>query len=91
VEVEKSLMSSDIAFAPIRKQRLSDELVRQIHESIETGRFREGDRLPPIAEMARLFHVGLATVREALTKLEVMHVVEIRHGSGVFVSVSGRR
>lgn len=79
------LMSPDVAFAPIRKQRLSDELVRQIRGSIDTGRFREGDRLPPIAEMARRFEVGLATVREALTKLEVMEIVEIRHGSGVFV------
>jgi GntR family transcriptional repressor for pyruvate dehydrogenase complex len=85
VEVEKLLMTPDVAFAPIRKQRLSDELVRRIQGSIETGQFREGDRLPSIAEMARRFDVGLATVREALTKLEVMRVVEIRHGSGVYV------
>lgn len=78
-------MSSDIPFVPIRKQRLSDELVRRIRGSIEVGQFRAGDRLPTIAEMARRFDVGSATVREALTKLEMAGIIEIRHGSGVFV------
>jgi GntR family transcriptional regulator, transcriptional repressor for pyruvate dehydrogenase complex len=86
VEVESLLMRPDVLFAPIRKQRLSDELVLRIRESIDAGQFHLGDRLPTIAEMARRFDVGLATVREALTKLEVMNVVEIRHGSGVYVS-----
>lgn len=85
MEVENLLMSSEISFVPIRKQRLSDELVRRIRGSIEMGQYREGDRLPTIAEMARRFDVGLATVREALTKLEVIGVIEIRHGSGVYV------
>jgi GntR family transcriptional repressor for pyruvate dehydrogenase complex len=78
-------MSSDSSFVPIRKQRLSDELVRRLRASIEMGQFRAGDRLPTIAEMARRFDVGSATVREALTKLEVAGVIEIRHGSGVYV------
>ena len=73
------------AFAPIPRQRLSDELVRRISESIGSGQYRAGDRLPPIAQMARGFRVGPATVREALTKLELMRIVEIRHGSGVYV------
>jgi GntR family transcriptional repressor for pyruvate dehydrogenase complex len=85
VDDEDSLMSAEIEFVPIRKQRLSDELVRRIRGSIETGQFRPGDRLPTIAEMARRFDVGLATVREALTKLEMAGVLEIRHGSGVYV------
>ena len=37
-------------------------------------------------EMARRFGVGHPTIREALKKLEAMGVVEIRHGSGVYVS-----
>lgn len=78
-------MSPDISFVPIQKERLSDEVVRRIRDSIESGQFRQGDRLPTIAEMARRFGVGLATVREALTRLEVMLIVEIRHGSGVYV------
>src|SRR3989475_1960433 len=39
-------------------------------------------------EMAKRFSVGHPTVREAMKKLETIGVVEIRHGSGVYVSRS---
>jgi len=74
-------------YTPIQRPRLSDELVRRILSLIDEGRFVAGDRLPPIAEMARRFRVARATVREALFKLELLRVVEIRHGTGVYVRV----
>src|SRR5437016_12572621 len=55
---------------------------------IQRGQYRVGDRLPSIMEMAKRFGVGHPTVREALKKLETIGVVEIRHGSGVYVSRS---
>ena len=72
-------------FTPIQRPRLSDELVQRIVGSIAEGQFVVGDRLPSIAEMARRFRVARATVREALFKLEMLRVVEIRHGTGVYV------
>ena len=38
--------------------------------------------------MAKRFAVGQPSIREALKKLEAMGVVQIRHGSGVFVTRS---
>ncbi|HEU4995659.1 MAG TPA: FadR/GntR family transcriptional regulator [Gemmatimonadaceae bacterium] len=76
------------AFAPVVKQSLSDKLARQIRSMIHRGDYAEGDRLPTIMEMARRWGVGHPTIREALKKLETMGVVEIRHGSGVYVSRS---
>jgi GntR family transcriptional regulator, transcriptional repressor for pyruvate dehydrogenase complex len=55
---------------------------------IQRGHYRVGDRLPSIMEMAKRFGVGHPTVREALKKLETTGVVEIRHGSGVYISRS---
>jgi GntR family transcriptional repressor for pyruvate dehydrogenase complex len=55
---------------------------------IQRGDYRRGDRLPTIMEMARRFGVGHPTIREALKTLEAMGIVEIRHGSGVYVSRS---
>lgn len=72
-------------FRPVLKQSLSDGLAQRIRELIRTGGYKEGDRLPSIMEMARRFGVGHPTVREALKKLETMGIVEIRHGSGVYV------
>ena len=75
-------------FEPVLRQSLADRLARRIRGMIQNGSYREGDRLPPIMEMARQFGVGHPTVREALKKLETVGVVEIRHGSGVYVSTS---
>lgn len=52
---------------------------------IRSGAYQPGDRLPAIMEMARSFGVGHPTLREALKKLEVIGVVEIKHGSGVYI------
>lgn len=76
------------AFAPLAKRSLSDSLVRRIKGLIQTGEYKEGDRLPSIMEMARRFGVGHPTIREALKILETTGVVEIKHGSGVFVARS---
>ena len=76
------------AFAPVLKQSLSDRLARRIRGLIQRGDYQQGDRLPAIMEMAKRFGVGHPTIREALKKLETMGVVEIRHGSGVYVSRS---
>jgi GntR family transcriptional repressor for pyruvate dehydrogenase complex len=79
------MMNWDSSFGPIRRPRLSDELVERLLGSIRDGRVCVGERLPPIVEMARRFRVAPATVREALVKLELMCVVEIRQGAGVYV------
>jgi GntR family transcriptional repressor for pyruvate dehydrogenase complex len=76
------------AFAPVVKQSLSDKLARQIRAMIHRGDYVRGDRLPTIMEMARRWGVGHPTIREALKKLETMGILEIRHGSGVYVSRS---
>ncbi len=73
-------------FRPVVKESLSDRLARRIRTLIMAGEYARGDRLPAIMEMARRFGVGHPTVREALKKLQTTGMVEIRHGSGVYVS-----
>lgn len=72
-------------YEPIQRQSLPDDLAQRVDHLIRTGGYRPGDRLPSINEMARRFGVGHPTLREALRKLETLAVVEIRHGSGVYV------
>jgi GntR family transcriptional repressor for pyruvate dehydrogenase complex len=71
---------------PVARESLVDRLAGEIRGSINSGDYTIGERLPTIMEMARRFGVGHPTVREALKKLEAMGVVEIRHGSGVYVT-----
>lgn len=74
--------------APVMKQSLADRLAQEIRQLIQTAGYKVGDRLPTIMDMAHQFRVGHPTVREALRKLETVGIVEIRHGSGVYVSRS---
>src|SRR5215213_240949 len=76
------------AIRPLAKETLADRLARQIRGLIQRGDYQQGDRVPTIMEMARQFGVGHPTIRQALKKLETMRVVEIRHGSGVYVTRS---
>ncbi len=71
---------------PVMRESLVDRLAGEIRTSINSGDYTMGERLPTIMEMARRFGVGHPTVREALKKLEANGVVEIRHGSGVYVT-----
>jgi GntR family transcriptional repressor for pyruvate dehydrogenase complex len=81
-------MTPDISFSPVIRQRLSEKLADRIAASIATGQLRPGEQLPPIVEMARSFRVAPATVREALTRLETRGIIDIRHGTGVFVTAT---
>ena len=72
-------------FKPVERSNLADDLAESIAQMIQTGTYQAGDRLPAITEMARKFGVGHPTVREALKQLETVGVVEIKHGSGVYV------
>ena len=72
-------------FTPVEKSSLADDLMERLVEMIRTGVYQPGDRLPSIVEMARSFGVGHPTLREALRKLELVGVVDIKHGSGVYV------
>ncbi len=73
-------------FEPVMRQNLSDDIAQRISQLIHTGKYESGARLPAISHMARQFGVGAPTLREALKKLETLGVVDIRHGSGVYVN-----
>jgi GntR family transcriptional repressor for pyruvate dehydrogenase complex len=73
------------SLSPILRQSLPDDVAQRIRQLIQARPYQAGDRLPPISAMARDFGVGAPTLREALKKLETVGVVDIRHGSGVYV------
>ena len=77
-----------MVFQPVERTTLSDDIAQRITRLIQSGEHHPGARLPAITTMARQFGVGSPTLREALKKLETVGVVEIRHGSGVYVGRS---
>ncbi len=70
---------------PISKKSLPDSLAHEIRNYIRSQNYHQGDRLPPTAEIAKRFGVGIPTLREAIKKLETIGSMEVKHGSGLFV------
>jgi GntR family transcriptional regulator len=66
---------------------LVEQVLQQIVTQIENGTLpRDGNLLPPEAELAQSFHVSRATVRIALDRLELAGVIVRRHGVGTYVN-----
>jgi len=62
------------------------ELVSQeIQNYIEEKDLQEGDKLPSVEEMMKMFGVGRSSLREALRYLEAIEIVNVVNGKGVFV------
>ena len=75
---------------PIRRRRYLD-VADKILYSVALGVITAGQRLPNERELARLCGVSRATVRDALLALELTGVVEVRGGSGCYLTGLGLR
>jgi GntR family transcriptional regulator, transcriptional repressor for pyruvate dehydrogenase complex len=74
------------ALRPLRRSRLYEQVVERLREFIDVQGLQPGDRLMSERELSERLGVSRTSVRQALTALEVMGVVEIRHGGGVFIA-----
>lgn len=70
---------------PVRRSRVSQQIVTEICRLIRQRVYKAGDRLPPERELADLLQVSRPTLREALRVLEMTGIVESRHGGGTFI------
>ncbi|MDP8225583.1 MAG: FadR/GntR family transcriptional regulator [Candidatus Lernaella stagnicola] len=70
---------------PVRRTRVSDEVVVQLTHLILDGQFTPDQKLPAERELARQLGINRTSLREALRRLETMGLLRIRPGDGVFV------
>jgi GntR family transcriptional regulator, transcriptional repressor for pyruvate dehydrogenase complex len=77
-----------VPFQPVQNQRLYEKVAEQIGLLIAAGEFKYGDRLPAERELARKIGVSRPVLREALVTLEISGLVEVRGGSGCFVTAT---
>lgn len=71
---------------PVHRSRLYEQVVDRLREHIDTTGLKPGDRLLSERELAEQLGVSRTSLRQALTALEVMGLIEIRHGDGVFIT-----
>lgn len=76
------------AFQAVAVTRLYRMIADQIAGRIRAGDFPRGGRLPSERELAEQLQVSRASIREALIALEIEGYVEVRVGTGVFVTAT---
>jgi GntR family transcriptional regulator, uxu operon transcriptional repressor len=70
----------------VEPRRLYRQIADQIAGLIAAGEFLPGSRLPAERELAAKLGVSRASVREAIISLEIGGLVEVRVGTGIFVT-----
>ena len=75
---------------PTTGQPLYLQLMQQVRHAAETGALSDGDQLPGIRTLAEELVVSPNTVAKAYSELEHEGLLELRHGSGAFLSVKRR-
>ncbi len=67
-------------------QTLSQKIERKIEEAIRQKKLIPGTKLPSEKELCASFAVSRTALREALRRLSARGLIEIKKGSGMFVS-----
>ncbi len=75
----------------VEPRRLYRQIADQIRALIAESEFTPGSRLPPERDLARQLRVSRPSVREALIALEVEGLLDVRVGSGIYVTRPGER
>ncbi len=89
----KLILDSDTAnnFSPVKKRRVTDQVVEKILNLINDKILLPGDKLPSQRELERMLDVSRSTLREALSGLIMTGYIESRIGQGFYVcSTNGR-
>lgn len=70
---------------PIARSPLYEQVARRLQNFIAGQNLQPGDRLMSERELAERLGVSRTSVRQALTALRVMGLVDIRHGDGMYL------
>ena len=76
---------------PLQKREFQNKrqyVISQILESIRIGEFKTGDRLPPENKLADMMGVSRPSVREALSALRLLGIIDTKDGYGTYVKAS---
>jgi GntR family transcriptional regulator, transcriptional repressor for pyruvate dehydrogenase complex len=69
-----------------RSRPATEQAVAAIMAMLTSGELGPGDRLPTERELALRLGMSRSTVREAIRGLEMMRVLDVRHGEGIFIT-----
>ncbi|SMG60097.1 FadR/GntR family transcriptional regulator [Paraburkholderia susongensis] len=70
----------------LERGNAAEQILEDLRDRILRGQFSRGAKLPTEKQMAEGYGVSGATIREAIRGLVTAQLVEVRHGSGAYVT-----
>ncbi|SDJ17416.1 FadR/GntR family transcriptional regulator [Salimicrobium halophilum] len=72
-------------YKQIRTKKIYEQVADSLIEMIKNGDLSPGDKLESVETLARNFDVGRSAIREALSGLRSMGLLEMKQGEGTYV------
>lgn len=72
-------------FEKVQTKKVYMKIVEQVQNLIKEGKLKPGDKLPPERILAEKLGVSRPPLREAISALEILGIIESRGGKGNFV------
>jgi GntR family transcriptional regulator, transcriptional repressor for pyruvate dehydrogenase complex len=69
----------------IKPRKIYEEVAEALMDMIKSGQLKSGDKLDSVQQLAESFQVGRSAVREALSALRAMGLVEMHQGEGTYI------
>lgn len=74
---------------PIRRTKISDQVCEQMQQMILDGAWKPGQKIPSESELAEQFGISRMSVREAISKMSAIGLLESRFSEGNYVKEIG--
>jgi GntR family transcriptional repressor for pyruvate dehydrogenase complex len=74
-----------LTYRQIKPKKIYEEVAEALLSMIKEGELQPGDRLDSVQQLAENFQVGRSAIREALSALRAMGLVEMKQGEGTYV------
>lgn len=74
-----------LKYKQIKTKKIYEEVAEALLDTIKKGELQPGDKLDSVQSLADSFQVSRSAVREALSALKAMGMVEMKQGEGTYV------
>jgi DNA-binding FadR family transcriptional regulator len=82
------LSNPEPATLPLNRGGAADQILADLRDQILQGMLARGTKLPSERELAQRYQVSAPTIREAIRGLAAVRLVEVRHGTGMYVTAA---
>ena len=72
--------------SPVKSTKIYEMVMEQIKDIVKKGELKSGDKLPSERDLCEKLEVSRASVREALRALQMLGLIESKHGEGNFIN-----